>query len=38
MKYYNTELENDKRDENILNELLQDLKKSVDFSLKNLKK
>jgi len=36
MKYYNTELESDKRDENILKELLQDVKKSVTFSLKNL--
>jgi hypothetical protein len=33
MKYYNTELEADNRDENILKEILQDVKKSVDFSL-----
>lgn len=36
MKYYNTELESDKHDENILKDLLQDVKKSIDLSLNNL--
>jgi len=36
MKYYNTELESNKRDENILNDLLKDVKKSVEQSLNNL--
>jgi len=35
-KYYNTELESNKRDENILNDLLKDVKKSVEQSLNNL--
>ena len=36
MKYYNTELESNKLDENVLNDLLKDVKKSVEQSLNNL--
>jgi hypothetical protein len=36
MKYYNTELESDKSDENILKDLLQDVRKSIDLPLDNL--
>ncbi|MGC2571732.1 MAG: hypothetical protein WA364_09495 [Candidatus Nitrosopolaris sp.] len=36
MKYYNTELDVNKRDEGVLKDLLNDVKKSIDESLKNL--
>jgi hypothetical protein len=36
MKYYNTELDVNKRDEGIFEDLLNEVKKSVDQSLKNL--
>ena len=38
MKYYNSELEGNKKlDEKILNELLEDVRKSIDKSLLKLK-
>ena len=36
MKYYNTELDVNKRDEGVLKDLLNEVKKSIDHSLKNL--
>ena len=36
MKYYNTELDVNKHDEGVLKDLLNDVKKSIDESLKNL--
>ncbi len=36
MKYYNTELDVNKSDESVLKDLLNEVKKSIDQSLKNL--
>ena len=36
MKYYNTELDVNKSDEDILKDLLNEVTKSIDQSLKNL--
>ena len=36
MKYYNTEPDANKSDEGILKDLLDEVKKSIDQSLKNL--
>jgi len=36
MKYYNTELDVNQRDEGVLNDLLNEVTKSIDQSLKNL--
>jgi hypothetical protein len=36
MKYYNTELDVNKGDEAVLKDLLNEVKKSIDQSLKNL--
>ena len=35
MKYYNTKLDVNKRDEGVLKDLLNEVKKSIDESLKN---
>jgi len=37
MKYYNTELQNRKVDQNVLKDILEDVRKSINQSLYNLK-